>query len=52
MVQPLQTGRQIIPSDVNHIVDGRTVFARKETQEELVILVDGPVGLCIDVVEI
>ena len=52
MVQPLQTGRKVIPTYVHHLIDSSTVVSCEETQEQLIILVDGPIGLGVNIVEV
>ena len=52
MVEPLQTGGHIAPADVYHLVDSRLVVAREEGQEQLVTVVECPVQLGVDVIEV
>ena len=52
MVEPFQTGRQVVPTHIDHILYGGTVVACEECQEQLVALVDRPVQFRIDIVEI
>ena len=52
MMEPLQTARQVPPTDVDHVLQGRAVITRKESQEELVAGGQRPVELRIDIVEI
>ena len=52
MMQPLKTSRQIVPSDIGHVLERCAILARKETQKQLVSLVNSPVGLGIYIIEI
>ena len=52
VMEPLQTSRQVTPTDVNHVLQSGTVIAGEETEEELVTGCDGPVNLRVDIVEI
>ena len=52
MVEPLQTSGHVAPADIHHLVDGRLVIAGKEGQEQLVAVVECPVQLGVDVIEI
>ena len=52
VMEPLQTSRQVTPTDVNHILQGGTVIACEETEEELVTGCYGSVNLRVDIVEI
>ena len=52
MMEPLQTARQVAPTDVDHVLQGRAVITCEEGQEELVAGGQRPVELRIDIVEI
>ena len=52
VMKPLQTSRQITPTNIDHILQGCAVIAREETEEELVTRCHRPVYFRIDIVKI
>ena len=52
MVEPLQTGTPVSPTDIDHLVYGGLVVTGEEGQEELVAGVQRPVELRVDIVEV
>jgi len=52
VVQPFQARRQVAPAYIYHILHRRLVVPREERQEQLVVGVDGPIHLGVDVVEV
>ena len=52
MVQPLQTGAPVPPTDIDHLVYGGLIVAGEEGQEEWVAGIQRPVELRVDIVEV
>ena len=52
MVKPLQTGREVLPTNIGQFLNDRTVVSCKETEKQLVTTVNNPVGLHVYIVEI
>ena len=52
VMEPLQTSREVAPTDIDHVLQGCTVVTCKETEEELVAGRHRPIDLRIDIIEI
>ena len=52
MMEPLQTTRQVSPTNIDHVLQSGAVVASEETEEELIVGRHRPIEFRIDIIEI